>query len=35
MTTRRALDQLGVTPGQPIFALVKTAALDERFVGGA
>ncbi|MGP8232336.1 MAG: molybdenum ABC transporter ATP-binding protein [Methylovirgula sp.] len=35
MTTRRALDRLGVTPGQPIFALVKTAALDERFVGGA
>lgn len=35
MTTRRALDRLGVTPDQPVFALVKTAALDERFVGGA
>lgn len=35
MTTRRALDQLGVTPGQAIYALVKTAALDERFIGGA
>jgi molybdate transport system ATP-binding protein len=35
MTSRRALDRLGVTPDQPIFALVKTAALDERFVGGA
>jgi molybdate transport system ATP-binding protein len=35
MTSRRALDRLGVRPDQPIFALVKTAALDERFVGGA
>ena len=39
MTTRRALDRLGLDlgldGGQPIFALVKTAALDERLVGGA
>lgn len=35
MATRRALDRLGVKPGQPVFALVKTAALDERLVGGA
>jgi molybdate transport system ATP-binding protein len=35
MTTRRALDRLGLDKGQPIFALVKTAALDERLVGGA
>jgi molybdate transport system ATP-binding protein len=35
MTTRRALDRLGLKVGQPIFALVKTAALDERLVGGA
>ncbi len=35
MTTRRALDKLGLCPGEPIFALVKTAALDERLVGGA
>ena len=35
MTTRRALDQPGLSQGSPIFALVKTAALDERLVGGA
>jgi molybdate transport system ATP-binding protein len=35
MTTRRALDKLGLGAGEPIFALVKTAALDERLIGGA
>ena len=35
MTTRRALDKLGLITGEPIFALVKTAALDERLIGGA
>jgi molybdate transport system ATP-binding protein len=35
MTTRRALDRLSVRPGDSLFALVKTAALDERLVGGA
>jgi molybdate transport system ATP-binding protein len=32
MTTRRAIDDLGLRPGDPVFALVKTAALDERSV---
>ncbi|MEJ0051693.1 MAG: molybdenum ABC transporter ATP-binding protein [Methylovirgula sp.] len=35
MTTRRALDELGLGAGAPVFALVKTAALDERLIGRA
>ncbi len=35
MATRRAIDELGLHPGDSVFALVKTAALDERWVGGA
>jgi len=35
MATRRAIDELGLRPGDPVFALIKTAALDERWVGGA
>jgi molybdate transport system ATP-binding protein len=35
MATRRAIDELGLHPGDPVFALIKTAALDERWVGGA
>lgn len=34
MATRKAVDSLGLAPGQPIHALVKTVALDERSVGG-
>ncbi len=33
MATRRAIDDLGLKPGDPVFALVKTVALDERTVG--
>jgi molybdate transport system ATP-binding protein len=33
MATRRAIDDLGFKPGDPVFALVKTVALDERTVG--
>jgi molybdate transport system ATP-binding protein len=35
MATRRAIDELGLHPGDSVFALIKTAALDERLVGGA
>ncbi len=34
MATRRALDDLGLRRGDLVFALVKTAAIDERLVGG-
>jgi ABC-type molybdate transport system ATPase subunit len=30
MATRRAVAELGLKPGDPVFALVKTVALDER-----
>ncbi len=33
MATRRAIDELGFTAGDQVFALVKTVALDERTVG--
>jgi molybdate transport system ATP-binding protein len=33
MATRRAIDDLGLKPGDQVFALVKTVALDERTVG--
>jgi molybdate transport system ATP-binding protein len=33
MATRRAIDELGLHVGDPVFALIKTAALDERLVG--
>jgi molybdate transport system ATP-binding protein len=33
MATRRAIDALGLHEGSSVFALVKTAALDERAVG--
>lgn len=35
MATRRALDELRLGEGDRVFALIKTAALDERIVGGA
>jgi molybdate transport system ATP-binding protein len=35
MATRRAIDELGLHEGDSVFALIKTAALDERLVGGA
>jgi molybdate transport system ATP-binding protein len=35
MATRRAIDELGLHVGDPVFALIKTAALDERAVGRA
>jgi molybdate transport system ATP-binding protein len=35
MATCRAIDELGFNVGDPVFALIKTAALDERTVGGA
>lgn len=34
MATRRAIDELGLQCGDSVFALIKTAALDERWVGG-
>ncbi len=34
MATRRAIDELGLHRGDRVFALIKTAALDERMVGG-
>ncbi|HLH10648.1 MAG TPA: molybdenum ABC transporter ATP-binding protein [Methylovirgula sp.] len=34
VATRRALDELELCEGAPVFALIKTAALDERIVGG-
>ncbi|RAI40616.1 molybdenum ABC transporter ATP-binding protein [Rhodoplanes roseus] len=30
--TRKALDELGLAPGRPVFALIKTVALDEQTV---
>lgn len=33
MATRRAIDELGLKRADPVFALVKTVALDERTVG--
>jgi molybdate transport system ATP-binding protein len=33
--TQRAVDQLGLKPGQPVFALVKAVSLDRRSVGRA
>jgi molybdate transport system ATP-binding protein len=33
MATRRAIDDLGLKPGDQVFALVKTVALNERTVG--
>lgn len=30
MATRRAVAELGLAPGEPVFALIKTVALDER-----
>jgi molybdate transport system ATP-binding protein len=32
VTTRHALDELGLDRGAPLFALIKTSALDERQV---
>lgn len=32
LATRKAIDELGLRPGDPVFALVKTVALDERSV---
>ena len=32
MATRHALDELGLVPGAPVYALIKTTALDERKV---
>jgi len=34
MTTRMAVDELALKPGDPVFALIKTVALDERSVAG-
>lgn len=33
--TRKALDELGLAPGRPVFALIKTVALDEQSVATA
>jgi molybdate transport system ATP-binding protein len=33
--TRRSMQQLGIHPGQEIFALVKAVSLDQRSVGYA
>jgi molybdate transport system ATP-binding protein len=33
LATRKAVDELGLTPGDKVFALVKSVALDERAVG--
>jgi molybdate transport system ATP-binding protein len=35
LATRRAIDELKLRAGDPVFALIKTAALDERTVGRA
>jgi molybdate transport system ATP-binding protein len=35
MATRRAIDELRLHEGDAVFALVKTAALDERIIGSA
>jgi molybdate transport system ATP-binding protein len=32
MATRMAVDELALKPGAPVFALIKTVALDERSV---
>jgi molybdate transport system ATP-binding protein len=32
MTTRMAIDELALKPGDPVFALIKTVALDERSI---
>ena len=32
LATRKAIDELGLAPGERVFALIKTAALDERAV---
>ena len=32
--TRMALDELGLTVGRDVFALIKTVALDERGIAG-
>ena len=34
LATRKAIDELGLTRGDRVFALVKTVALDERAVAG-
>jgi molybdate transport system ATP-binding protein len=34
MATRMAVDELALKPGDPVFALIKTVALDERSVAG-
>jgi molybdate transport system ATP-binding protein len=34
MATRRSIDELRLHPGDCVFALIKTAALDDRLVGG-
>jgi molybdate transport system ATP-binding protein len=33
MATRMAIDDLDLKPGDPVFALIKTVALDERGAG--
>jgi molybdate transport system ATP-binding protein len=33
VATRRAVDELGLVPGARVYALIKTAALDERQIG--
>lgn len=33
LATRKALDELNLAPGRPVFALIKTVAMDERPVG--
>jgi molybdopterin-binding protein len=35
LATRKAIDELGLAPGDKVFALVKTVALDERAVAPA
>ena len=35
LATRKAVDELGLARGDPVFALVKTVALDERAVAPA
>jgi molybdate transport system ATP-binding protein len=32
--TRHSIDRLGLTPGVPVFALIKSVALDRRDIGG-
>ena len=33
--TRRSGEALGLAPGRPVFALVKTVAIDRRSLGGS